>query len=91
MNILLINQLYSQRLYFKTSQRNTGTCTRWFTATNIRNQDRDYQKKLPETFEYCFTARNICDNEALPNLSKIFRTRIKVGLQHLPPCICSDT
>lgn len=47
-------------------------------------QDGDYleNKNISETFEDRFMWRNIHYNEALVNLMKIFRMRIKIGLQY---------
>lgn len=38
--------------------------------------------KIPETFEDRFTERNISDNEAPANLTKIVCMKIKIGLQY---------
>lgn len=46
----------------------------WFAATNTRNHNTDYrymEKKLPETYENKFAARNIRDDKTLANLAKI--------------------
>lgn len=44
----------------------------------------DFQEnKKQETFYCCLTAKNICYDETLANLSKISRTQIQVGLQYI--------
>lgn len=71
-----VNQLKFATTLFRDFQKKY-----WFAATNICNQDRDYlEKKLPETIEYRFTARNICDHKSVLDISKISHTRIKFGL-----------
>lgn len=52
-------------------------------ATNYREQDVHYiDNTAQETFNNGFAVGNIRVNESLANLSKYFRTQIKIGLQY---------
>lgn len=64
---MLLTTFYSRPLYFATSR-----------GILVCNQDKGYvEKKLPESFEYSFAARNICDDKTrfFPNLGKIYLAR----------------
>lgn len=53
----------------------------WFAETIFRYQDVDHlENNIPVTFDDWLMVRNIRDDEALANLAKISRKRIKVDL-----------
>lgn len=54
----------------------------WFAETIFRYQDVDHlENNIPVTFDDWLMVRNTRGDEALSNLAKISRKRIKVDLQ----------